>query len=74
MALGRDPLTGDYRQVSRTVHGGKRKAQAEIARIVAAASDGRHRDTKATGGSSSTAGSSTSRPGALPQDPRGLGA
>jgi integrase len=50
VALGRDPLTGNYRQVSRTVHGGKRKAQEETARIVVAAADGRHRGTKATVG------------------------
>lgn len=48
VALGRDPLTGRYRQISRTVHGGKRKAQEEIARIVSSVADGRHRGTKAT--------------------------
>jgi len=33
VALGRDPLTGTYQSVSRTVHGGKRKTQEEIARL-----------------------------------------
>jgi hypothetical protein len=41
VALGRDPLTGRYRSVSRTVHGGKRKAQEEIARIVSSAANGK---------------------------------
>ncbi|HXX90163.1 MAG TPA: site-specific integrase [Acidimicrobiales bacterium] len=50
VALGRDPLTGNYRQVSRTVHGGKRKAHEEMARIVASAAEGRHKGTKATVG------------------------
>lgn len=47
MALGRDPLTGGYRSVSRTVHGGKRKAQAEIARIVSTAANGKYQGTRA---------------------------
>jgi hypothetical protein len=41
VALGRDPLTGRYRTVSRTVHGGKRKAQEEIAPIVSPAANGK---------------------------------
>jgi hypothetical protein len=47
VALGRDPLTGNYRTVSRTVHGGKRKAREEIARIVNSAANGRFQGTRA---------------------------
>jgi integrase len=47
VALGRDPLTGSYRSVSRTIHGGKRKAREEIARIVNEASNGKFQGTKA---------------------------
>ncbi|HVC71707.1 MAG TPA: site-specific integrase [Acidimicrobiales bacterium] len=47
VALGRDPLTGRYRSVSRTVHGGKRKAQEEIARIVSSAANGKFQGTRA---------------------------
>ena len=46
MALGRDPHTGSYRTVSRTVHGGKRKAR-EIARIVYAVANGKFQGTRA---------------------------
>jgi integrase len=47
VALGRDPLTGSYRSVSRTIHGGKRKAQEEIARIVSSAANGKFQGTRA---------------------------
>ena len=47
VALGRDPLTGRYRSVSRTVHGGKRKAEEEIARIVSSAASGKFQGTRA---------------------------
>ena len=47
VALGRDPLTGSYRTVSRIVHGGKRKAQEEIARIVSSAANGKFQGTRA---------------------------
>jgi hypothetical protein len=43
VALGRDPLTGRYRSVSRTVHGGKRKAREEIN----SAANGRFQGTRA---------------------------
>ena len=46
VALGRDPLTGRYRTVSRTIHGGKRKAQEEIARIVSSAANGKFQGTR----------------------------
>jgi hypothetical protein len=39
---GREPLTGEYRQVSRTFRGGKRLAEAELARLSAEVADGRH--------------------------------
>ena len=38
-------LTGGYRTVSRTVHGGKRKAREAIARIVNSAANGKYRST-----------------------------
>jgi hypothetical protein len=47
LALGRDPLTGNYRTVSRTVHGGKRKAREETALIVSAAANGKYQGTRA---------------------------
>jgi hypothetical protein len=75
VSLGRDPLTGSYRQVSRTVHGDKRKAQEGIARIVAAAADGRHRGTKATVGFLLDRGWITSSgSGAPPRPSRSTGA
>ncbi len=49
VALGRDPLTGRYRSVSRTVHGGKRKAQEEISRIVSSAANGAALDRSSSG-------------------------
>src|ERR1700722_20647981 len=39
--------TGNYRTVSRTVHGGKRKAREEIARIVNASANGKYQGTRA---------------------------
>jgi hypothetical protein len=47
VALGCDPLTGSYRTVRRTIHGGKRKAQEEIARIVSSAANGMFQGTRA---------------------------
>ncbi len=42
---GRDPLTGRYQQVSRTVHGGKRAAEAQLARLATEIDNGAHRGT-----------------------------
>jgi integrase len=42
---GRDPLTGRYVQVSRTVHGGKRAAEAALARLITEVDTGAHRGT-----------------------------
>ena len=44
--LGHDPLADNYRTVSRTVHGGNRKAREEFARIVNSAPDGKDEGTR----------------------------
>ncbi len=45
---GRDPLTGRYGQVSRTVRGGKREADRALARLSAEVAEGRHAGTGQT--------------------------
>lgn len=45
---GKDPVTGKYRQVSRTFRGGIREARSERAKLVAEVSVGRHDGTNAT--------------------------
>ncbi len=47
---GRDPVTGSPRQVSRTVHGGRRSASKALAALVTAAGDGKVGGTSATVG------------------------
>lgn len=42
---GRDPLTGRCQQVSRTVHGEKRAAEAQLARLATEIDNGAHRGT-----------------------------
>jgi integrase len=42
VSLGRDPLTGKYRQVSRTVHGARREAQRALAELVTEVAEGAH--------------------------------
>src|SRR5436190_5200737 len=42
VAIGRDPLTGKYRQVSRTVEGGRRDAQNALAVLVTEVAHGGH--------------------------------
>ena len=42
---GRDPLTGAYHQVSRTVRGGRRVAEAQLARLLTSVDSGLHRGT-----------------------------
>jgi integrase len=46
--LGRDPLTGKRRQLSRTVRGTKREADRELAGLVGEVSDGRETGSNAT--------------------------
>jgi integrase len=46
--LGRDPLTGKPRQLSRTYRGGAREAGKELSRLVADTADGRHGGSNAT--------------------------
>ena len=45
---GRDPLTGEYLQISRTFRGGKRQAQGALAQLSAEVADGRHGGTGQT--------------------------
>jgi integrase len=45
---GRDPLTGEYLQLSRTFRGGKRQAQAALAQLSSEVADGRHAGTGQT--------------------------
>jgi integrase len=40
--MERDPLTGKFRQISRTFRGGKRQAEIALARLVGEVPDGRH--------------------------------
>ena len=47
VALGSVPLTGNRRSVSRTIHGGKRKAREEIVRIVSSAANAKHQGARA---------------------------
>jgi integrase len=42
VSLGRDPLTGKYRQVSRTITGTRREAQAALAGLVTEVTQGAH--------------------------------
>ena len=46
--LGRDPITGRYRRVSRTFHGTKREAQRELANLVSSVSGGRETGSNVT--------------------------
>lgn len=46
--IGRDPVTNVPRQVSRTVHGGKRVAQTQLASLVTEAKEGKIGGTDAT--------------------------
>jgi integrase len=39
---GRDPITGEYGQVSRVVRGGKRQAQTALSRLATEVAEGRH--------------------------------
>ncbi len=48
VSLGRDPLSGKYRYISRVVHGGKRTAQKELANLVTEADRGVHPRAKVT--------------------------
>ena len=50
VAAGRDPITGRKRYVSRTVHGAKREAQAQLNRLLVEVGDGAHQGTDATVG------------------------
>lgn len=48
VAAGRDPLTGRYRQITRTVHGSKRDAKAALAELASEVAKGRLGGTEAT--------------------------
>lgn len=48
VSLGRDPITGRYRQLSRIIHGGKRTAQNELAKLITEVQAGKHLATSAT--------------------------
>lgn len=48
MSLGRDPLDGRYRQLSRTVDGTKREAQRALAELITEVSAGRETGANAT--------------------------
>jgi integrase len=45
---GRDPVTGRYAQISRTFRGGKRQAEAALARLSSEVAEGRHAGTGQT--------------------------
>ena len=48
VAAGKDPVTGRYRQISRTVRGGKRVAEATAKTLEVGIAGGRHADTEGT--------------------------
>lgn len=50
IGAGRDPMTGRYRQVRRTVRGTKRDARAALAELASEVAKGRHGGTEATVG------------------------
>lgn len=49
VALGRDPVTGRYRQKSLTVHGSKAEAQRVLRRLIGEVEDGEHPAARAEG-------------------------
>jgi hypothetical protein len=69
VSLGRDPKTHRYRYAHATVHGGRRAAQREAARLVKEANDGKIPFGRETLAGCSSGGWTTSRPGDEPRRP-----